>query len=446
MFFQNTIPVVPIRGLHLDLKGTPPTFPRLLDLLDLFAALRYNLIVVEWEDMFPWMVDFSFRSSNAYNEEEVRAFAAKAARLGIEVVPLVQTLGHMENFLKAPGRTSLREHPDSDDVLNPLAPGAPELVRSLVEDVLRVLPDVKYFHLGGDEAWHLGVHPRTATFIRENSADALYLHHMQPLLDGLNARKIRPLLWHDMMLKWDDEALRNMGRQADIVFWGYHGHPDESPHHFSSRQIARFAELGLTIFGATAFKGAEGTNVDRPIPAARMKNAAGWVELSQRHHLAGLITTGWSRYCYNTCQCETLEASLDTLLAQAFLMHDGYCPTRVMADAPALIGKLWKPEEGERYARIRTAADRFAEAHEELWYCVRTHLSHLAAIQHDPARKLSSFYMNTFEKARAAAQKNAEEYRTALSPLIPDSCLESYFMERLQAVDAVRNMRCLAKP
>lgn len=441
MPFQNPIPILQNRGVHLDLKGTPPTFPRLLELLDLFAALRYNLILVEWEDAFPWSVDASFRSPAAYSEDEVREFAAKAARLGLELVPLVQTLGHMENFLKTPDYLPLLEDPASDDVLNPLAPGAPELVRALVEDVLRLMPDVKRFHLGGDEARHLGTHPQTAAFIQEQGEAALYLHHMQPLLDLLHARRIRPLLWHDMMLKWEDDALRKMAAQADLVVWGYHGHPKDSPHHCNPRHSERFARLGFTLWAAPAFKGAEGTNADRPKPDARLLNAQGWLEVARQHGFTGMMTTGWSRYCYNTCQCEALEASLDTLLAHAVLMHDGCCPAEVMADAPALIGKLWKPEEGERYARIRAAADRFAEAHEELWYCARTHLSHLAAIQHDPGRKLSPFYINTFEKACATAQKNAEEYRAALSPLIPDSCLESYFIERLRAVDAVKNIR-----
>jgi len=243
-----------------------------------------------------------------------------------------------------------------------------------------------------------------------------------------------------MMLTWDDEALRNMGRQAGIVIWGYHGHPDESPHHFSSQQIARFAELGLTTFGATAFKGAEGTNVDRPVFASRMKNAAGWVEISQRHHLAGLITTGWSRYCYNTCQCEAFEACLDILLAQALLMHDGHYPEDIMAQAPEMIGKLWKREEGERYAKVRAAAEHFAAMHEDVWYDVRTHLSHWAALRHDPRRRPSALYQQTFEKHYEAAVKSGEEYRAALAPLIPGACLDAYFMERLTAVKLVKDI------
>jgi hypothetical protein len=42
--------VAPVRALHLDLKGLPPTLPRLLSLLKLAKASGYNALLVEWED------------------------------------------------------------------------------------------------------------------------------------------------------------------------------------------------------------------------------------------------------------------------------------------------------------------------------------------------------------------------------------------------------------
>ena len=98
--FRSSSPVVPVRCVHLDLKGFPPTPQRLEGLLRVFAAARFNAVLVEWEDSFPWTVDEWFRSETAYAPEQVRAFAARAAELGIEVIPLVQCLGHMETALR----------------------------------------------------------------------------------------------------------------------------------------------------------------------------------------------------------------------------------------------------------------------------------------------------------------------------------------------------------
>src|SRR5690349_3888505 len=109
-----------IIAVHLDLKGVPPTFGRLLELLPIFAAAGYNAILVEWEDMFPWVMDKRFRNETAYTADEVRRFHAEAARHKLEIIPLVQCLGHMETPLQFPEYAHLREVPHKSDVLNPL--------------------------------------------------------------------------------------------------------------------------------------------------------------------------------------------------------------------------------------------------------------------------------------------------------------------------------------
>lgn len=150
--FRERKPVLPQRGVHLDLKGLPPTPERMVGLLKLFAAMRYNVVLVEWEDSFPWTVDGRFRSPTAYTPEDVARFVATAADLGLELIPLVQCLGHMETPLSVPGYEPLRELSDNESGLNPLAAGAQELIQRMVDDVLALMPGVRHFHLGGDEA------------------------------------------------------------------------------------------------------------------------------------------------------------------------------------------------------------------------------------------------------------------------------------------------------
>jgi hexosaminidase len=106
--FQEIEPVIKSRVVHLDLKGTPPTFERLMKLLEYFASAKYTAILVEFEDMFPWTVDMRFRCSTCYSEEQIRMLNSKVSELGLEIIPLVQTLGHMETFLKWPEYGHLR--------------------------------------------------------------------------------------------------------------------------------------------------------------------------------------------------------------------------------------------------------------------------------------------------------------------------------------------------
>lgn len=148
--FRAERPIIQKRGVHLDLKGLPPTAGRLVELLKIFAAARYNVVLVEWEDSFPWTVDKRFRSPTAYTPDDIRRFQETAGKLGLEVIPLVQCLGHMETPLGVPGYEKLREVPDDSSVLNPLAPGARDLIQDMVENVLKLMPETKHFYrIGG---------------------------------------------------------------------------------------------------------------------------------------------------------------------------------------------------------------------------------------------------------------------------------------------------------
>lgn len=426
--FTSTPPAVAHRAVHLDLKGHPPTFPRLLTLLDTFAALRYNVILVEWEDTFPWAVDPRFRSETAYTEGEVAAFCEKAQNLGIELIPLVQTLGHMENFLSAPERSGLRENPEAADVLNPLADGARGFVLSLLDDVLRLMPNTRRFHLGGDEAWTFGSHPQTKAYIETHSAATLFLHHMEPLMDHVAEKRIRPILWHDMLIHFEDEVLKTFASKCDLVVWGYRGHPDETPHHFNSKYTQRFSELGFTLWAGTAFKGADGGECDLPDLQERRLNAEAWLEIVQRHGMTGIIATGWSRYNFDVMQCEPIEASLDALLDQALLFHNGSV-CHELTELPTLLDAVG---EGDCFRRTQAAVAAFHSARNEAWRAVRYLRGSLAIVAKDPRRHFTHFHYGYMRSTLKNTEEAASSAQEALRGLTPDVWIESYLYERLK--------------
>jgi len=182
----------------------------------------------------------------------------------------------METPLSVPGYEALREVSDNSSGVNPLAPGARDLIHRMVNDVLTLLPDAQHFHLGGDEARTLGQHPDTQAFIKARGKGALYLQHVGPILDTLNAREVGPILWHDMMIDWDGEALKSLAARCDLMTWGYSGNPDTTKRHYNTKYIQRFRDHGIVQWGATAFKGCEGDTLerhtaDRPVISEREK-------------------------------------------------------------------------------------------------------------------------------------------------------------------------------
>jgi len=433
--FKASGPAVPIRGVHLDLKGTPPTAGRLLALLELFAALRYNAVLVEWEDTFPWTVDERFRCETAYTPEQVRSFHDAAGRLGLEVVPLVQCLGHMETPLGTPGYERLREVGHRADVLNPLAPGAGDLIRRMVEDVLALLPGVKHFHLGGDEAWSFGTHPDTKAFIEKHGKGALYLHHVEPVLQMLGGRGVRPILWHDMMQDWDAGSLRRLAAIADLCVWGYRGHPDTTTAHHSSNVIDRFRRHGVPLWGATAYKGASGHNVDLPDVELHQVNALGWAEVAPRYGLRGVFATAWSRYSTHNVHSETIDASLDSLVNVAVILHDGRPPE---GGLEACMAALDAVGEKVRFKACRNAMEKLTGARRTGWSAVAALREQVVMATLDPRRRSGGQLVRFLERlghsvmdARAAGK----QVRAAYSELVEPVWIDRYLAERISPLE-----------
>ncbi|VDM52495.1 unnamed protein product [Angiostrongylus costaricensis] len=104
MFYENII-------VHFDLKGAPPRVPYFLELLDTVAKSGATGIMIEWEDMFPWMGQLAIaRNNDAYSLDDVQKILSRARDLNLEVIPLVQTFGHLEWILKLEQFRKYREN------------------------------------------------------------------------------------------------------------------------------------------------------------------------------------------------------------------------------------------------------------------------------------------------------------------------------------------------
>jgi len=69
-----------------------------------------NGLLIEYEDMFPWGGKLrNISAGNAYTLQEVRSLLNLAKGLEMEVIPLVQTFGHLEFVLKLAEFRHLRE-------------------------------------------------------------------------------------------------------------------------------------------------------------------------------------------------------------------------------------------------------------------------------------------------------------------------------------------------
>lgn len=309
------------RGIHLDLKGAPLPIDPLLAEIEQMAAWGINLLLIEYEDTFPYAFDPSIQAPTAYSPADVGRIVRTCKSLNVEIMPLVQTFGHMEFVLKHKRYSHLAQTAGSFGSLDPTLSESRELVLRMVDELLAAHPDSHWLHLGGDEVADLGQGQRSKARAARIGKPGLYLEHMMPIVEHVLSRGLRPILWDDMMRKWPPEALLQLAPKVDLMAWSYGANPFAW---ITQEVLDRFQDAGLHLWAGAAFKGADGISADLPNDRVRMSNLETWARYAAQNHWEGMVATGWSRYNGLTTCCELWQAAPMALYLAAQVMHQGH--------------------------------------------------------------------------------------------------------------------------
>ena len=212
-----------LRILHIDLKHQHYRFEHYLGLLDLAAGWGYNAVLMEYEDMFPYPGHAALRHRDSWRTREVRQFLDRARRLNVEVIPLVQTFGHLGFALRHESYFPLCEDPaEQDGLVESICPSNPQavaLVEHFVQATIDAHPDSRYIHLGGDEAL-MGVCPRCRRRVARIGRGRHYAEHMNRLIDRVLRAGRRPVIWADC-LEHHPAGLDVLRKETILCDWGY---------------------------------------------------------------------------------------------------------------------------------------------------------------------------------------------------------------------------------
>ncbi|NWT09755.1 HEXDC Hexosaminidase, partial [Vireo altiloquus] len=205
-----------MRLVHLDLKGAAPRVSYLEQVFPLLSQLGANGVLIEYEDMFPFKGELEIlRSPYAYSEEDIERIQQLAEQHKLEVVPLVQTFGHVEFILKHEKYQHLREVERFPNSFNPHVPDTLALLKSILSQVIEKHRHSTWIHIGADEVFHLGEGMDSKNWMSHNKGDVgtIYLKHIKEVLGFLTAQYwgLRVLMWDDMLRKISVGALRGEG-------------------------------------------------------------------------------------------------------------------------------------------------------------------------------------------------------------------------------------------
>lgn len=278
------------RGILLDVsRGKVPTLETLCGLVDLCARLKLNVLMLYVEHTFRFRRHPKIgEGASPLDAETLRALDAHAAAQHVELVPNLQSLGHMEHILKHDAYRDLAE----TDARWTLACAEPRSYALLADLYDEYLPNFRspLFCADCDEPWDLG-RGRSKALAEALGPGGLLLDHVRKIGTLAASHGRRLMIWADFVHA-HPERIPEFDRDVIFLDWWY-----EAEHDYDA--VRRFAENGRAFW---VCPGTSSWNCLFPRMDNALANIARWADAGRCHGAGGLLVTDWGDFGHYNLQ------------------------------------------------------------------------------------------------------------------------------------------------
>lgn len=221
------------------------------------ASMGYNMMMLYCEDCYDIDGEPYFGNMRPrYSHSDFKTLDNYAYSLGIELIPCIQTLGHLTEAIKRPPYAAISDRPDILMV-------GEDKVYALIDKMINTMSKCfrsKRIHIGLDEAWDLGL----GNYLKKNgyhTCSEIMTEHLRRVNEILIKYNMRPMMWNDMFFRGksknneyyddgihftkDDKGLVPNG--MSIIYWDYY--------HFDKETYRRFLTESKIICDNVIFAG-----------------------------------------------------------------------------------------------------------------------------------------------------------------------------------------------
>ncbi len=218
-------------GTMLDCSRNAVMRPeQLVRWMDLMQKMDYNTLMLYTEDT--WEVDnnpyFGY-GRGRYTQEELKQLDTAAKERGIELIPCIQTLAHLDCIVRWPAYSP---HVDTADILLAGDEATYELIENMFATASRVFSS-RFINVGMDEAHMLG---KGRYFEQHGPTDRfqILVDHLNRVAEIGKKYGFTLLMWSDMFfrlaaggsyyeqVKIDQSICDQIPDNVQLVYWDYY--------------------------------------------------------------------------------------------------------------------------------------------------------------------------------------------------------------------------------
>ena len=221
-------------GVMPDLSNySPMTVKGLSSFMDYMAVMGLNMTLLYIEDVYELPSRKRFgHQRGSYSAAELREIDDYAFDYGIEVIPCMQTLGHLEKYLSSPEAADVRE---TTRELNVDKDATYKFIEEMIVATSSALRS-KRIHIGMDEVWGLGRGNESLKKYGVRDQQELFLTHLEKVVAITDKLGLRPMIWNDFVFclnsergidKYDERTkipesiIARFPKNLDLVYWHY---------------------------------------------------------------------------------------------------------------------------------------------------------------------------------------------------------------------------------
>ena len=192
-------------GVMLDCSRNAVMKPETVkDYANLLRKMGYNMLMLYTEDTYeiPGEPYFGYLRGG-YTQAELRDISEYCHSIGVELVPAIQTLAHIDTIFRWGRFSSVR---DTGPILLAEEEKTYDLIRSMIAACRSAYPHTNVINIGMDEAYGLGL----GAYLKKHGyepAHKILLRHLERVIKIVKEFDFEPIMWSDMFFRLEHDGL-----------------------------------------------------------------------------------------------------------------------------------------------------------------------------------------------------------------------------------------------
>lgn len=294
-YIYSNVSKIKNTGIMLDAaRNAVPKIDTLKTYIQMMSLLGYNYLELYVEDVFEVLNEHKIGYMRGkYSIKDLKELDEYAYSFGVEIVPCIQTLAHLERIFMHDTYHSIN---DIEDVLLVGEPRTYELIENMLKTTKQTFRS-KRINIGMDEAFRLGL----GQYLSKNgyhTKTEIMLKHLTEVGKLLKKYDYEGMMWADMFFQMSggnyhlddieitEDIIKRVPKDITLIFWEYYDTSFET-YDRKFKQIRRMTDNYSFAGGAWKWCGFT------PLNKFTLKAMDASIEACHKHNIDDFLVTAW---------------------------------------------------------------------------------------------------------------------------------------------------------